>query len=113
MRYFVYLMPLFLGGIAATSIPSRGESSFRVYMHRLIGPEVEMNKRSDQDDAAYQAWPVEDHTAESILADQDEAAYQAWPVEDHKVKRFFGDQDEAAYQAWPVEDHKIKLIRTD
>ena len=46
-------------------------------------------------------------------SDQDEAAYQAWPVEDHKVKRFLADQDEAAYQAWPVEDHEAKMVRSD
>ena len=75
-------------------------------------PGTQVRARSDQDEAAYQAWPAEDHVVKRFVHDQDEAAYQAWPVEDHKVKRFLNDQDEAAYQAWPVEDHKAKMSRS-
>lgn len=38
-------------------------------------------------------------------SDQDEAAYKAWPAEEHDIKMVRSDQDEAAYRAWPAEEH--------
>ena len=57
--------------------------------------------RFDQDEAAYQAWPMEEH--KRVVRTEQGAVVE---LMDEHEKRDPRDQDEAAYQAWPMEEHK-------